>query len=436
MKKIFRSITPPLISLFIVMLGTGYFNTYASLRISIYGHSNWVVGIMNSAYYLGVMLGSIYIERLIERIGHIRTFAIFASVNSVVIVVQSFIIDPISWSIFRFLVGFCTSGFFIVMESWVLLSTEIRKRGKVLSLYMVTLYTAQGSGQFILSVAPLDSTVPFAIIIFLSSLSILPVCMMKSSGPLILESSITNFFQVLKKAPLGPIGCLIAGLIMSSFYSLVPIFAKRIDLTIEQLALVMGLTIFGGLILQWPIGYLSDIFDRRKVLVGIVFVLMVLTFVLFYSPIFPYSLLLTLMILFGGASFTIYPLSITYTCDYFSEKNIIGVASALLIIYGVGCILGPLVCPIFMDFLGPAGIFLFLAIISAIYILFAMWRVLHVQTLSGEEQSDYLPLPRATSLTFLLDPRSDLGEVGFGEDEDELYPFMEEDEEEDEDDFK
>ncbi len=439
MKKTIRLVIPPLISLVIVMLGNGFFNTYASLRLSKDGHPSWVIGVINSAYYLGVMLGSVYVEKLINRIGHIRTFAMFASINSAAILVQSFIIGPTSWSIFRFLVGFCASGFFIVIESWLLLSTSIRTRGKILSLYMLTLYMAQGFGQFILNLATLESFIPFAITIFLSSLSILPVCMMKSSGPLVLESSITNLFEILKKAPLGPIGCFIAGLITSSFYGLAPIFGKEIHLSVMQISYVMGFTILGGLILQWPIGHLSDIFNRRKVMISVFFALMLLTFALFYSKFFHYHLLLTLMVIFGGISFTIYPLSITYTCDYFSEKNIIGITCALLIIYGIGCIVGPLLSPIFMSLLGPAGLFLFIAIVSAIYILFAMWRVLHVRPHLEREQSDYLPLPRATSLVFLLDPRSDAEETdGLEEDEDdlELYPFIEEDEDEDDEEFK
>lgn len=434
MRKVIRSITPPLVSLIIVMLGNGFFNTYASLRISFEGYDSWVIGVLNAAYYAGVMLGSIYVEKLIDRIGHIRTFAMFASINSAVILVQSFIIGAYSWTIFRFLVGFCASGFFIVIESWLLLSTGIKTRGKVLSLYMLTLYMAQGFGQFILNAAPMKSILPFAIVIFLSSLSVLPVCMIKSSGPLMLESSITNIFQILKKAPLGPIGCFMAGLIMSSFYALGPIFGKDINLSIFQISQIMGLTILGGLVLQWPIGHLSDIFNRRKVIIGVFLALMLLTFALFHSQHFPYYVLLSLMVLFGGISFTLYPLSITYTCDYFSERNIVGITCALLIIYGTGCIVGPLISPFFMNLFGPSGLFLFVSIVCAVYIIFAMWRFLHARRPTEEEQSDYLPLPRATSLAFLLDPRSDMGGDEFdGEDEEDLYPFMEEDEDEEED---
>ena len=88
----------------------------------------------------GIMLGALYVERLISRIGHIRSFAMMASINSVIIVAQSFYIDPYSWTFYRILTGFCTSGFFIAIESWLLLSSGIKSRGKLLSLYMLTLY--------------------------------------------------------------------------------------------------------------------------------------------------------------------------------------------------------------------------------------------------------------------------------------------------------
>ncbi len=433
MRKVFRSVIPPLISLIIVMLGNGFFTTYASLRISVEGYPNFIIGVLSASYYGGMMLGAIYVERLIERIGHIRSFAIMASINSLVIVIQAIFIGPVSWSIFRFFTGFCTSGFFIAIESWLLLSTGVKSRGRLLSLYMLTLYLAQGFGQFILNASPLKSLLPFAITIILSSLSVIPVSIMKTSGPVLLESSITNIFQILKRAPLGPIGCFVSGLIMSSFYGLAPIFGKEMNLSLFQISQIMGFAILGGLVLQWPIGHLSDIFNRRKVIIGVTFVLMLVTFALYHSHHFHYYILLTLMVLFGGISFTLYPLAITYTCDHFSEKKIIGITCALLLIYGTGCIVGPLISPLFMTYFGPSGLFLYMSILCAAFILICMWRVLHSKPLSEDEQSDYLPLPRATSMALYLDPKSDFSdEDELDEDEEDLYPFNEEDEDEDE----
>ena len=94
MRRVWRNVVSPLVSLVIVMVGNGFFNTYTSLRIAIDDYPSWVIGVLNASYYLGLMLGSLYIKRLIDRIGHIRTFAIFASVNSGVILVQGLLIDP------------------------------------------------------------------------------------------------------------------------------------------------------------------------------------------------------------------------------------------------------------------------------------------------------------------------------------------------------
>ncbi|MEM8727916.1 MAG: MFS transporter [Chlamydiota bacterium] len=433
MRKVFRSAIAPLLSLVIVMLGNGFFTTFTSLRFSIEGYPNFIVGILSGAYYLGMMLGALHVERLIGRIGHIRSFALMASLNSVIFVVQSFHIDPYSWAFYRALTGFCTSGFFIAIESWLLLSS-VRSRGKLLSLYMFTLYFAQGFGQFILNASPIQSLIPFAITVILSSLSVIPVSMMRSSGPLLLESAITNVFQIIKRSPLGPIGCCISGLIMSSFYGLAPIFGREIGLTLFQISQIMGFTIMGGLLLQWPIGHLSDIFNRRKVIIGITFVLMVVTFALYCSSHFHYYLLLGLMVLFGGISFTLYPLAINYTCDYFSDKKVLGITCALLLVYGVGCITGPLISPFFMGHFGPSGLFLYMSLFCALYIAICVWRVFHSKPLAEEEQSDYLPLPRATSIALYLDPKSDFGEEEeLDGDEEDLYPFSEEYEDEDED---
>ena len=432
MRRVFRSVMPPLLSLVIVMLGNGFFTTFTSLRFSVEGYPNFVIGVLGGAYYLGMMLGALYFERLINRVGHIRSFAMMASINSVVIVLQSFYINPYSWTFYRILTGFCTSGFFIAIESWLLLSTGVKNRGRLLSLYMLTLYLAQGFGQFILNLSPLQSLLPFAMTVILSSLSVIPVSMMRSSGPIVLDSSITNVFQVIQRSPLGPIGCFVSGLMMSSFYGLAPIFGKQLSLSLLQISQMMGLTIMGGLLLQWPIGHLSDIFNRRKVIIGVAFALMLVTFALYYSNYFPYVLLLSLMVVFGGISFTLYPLSITYTCDHFSEKKVIGITCTLLLIYGIGCIVGPLISPFFMSYFGAPGLFLYMSMLCALFIAICMWRVLHSKPLAEEEQSDYLPLPRATSIALCLDPKSDYGEEEeLDADEEDLCPFDAEDEDED-----
>ena len=431
MKKYLKSTLPPLISLITVTLSNAFFTTYTSLKLSIDGYSNLIVGFVSASFYIGMMLGPIFIEKSIKRIGHIRTFATFASLNSISVVMQAIIGGFLPWSFFRFTAGLCTSGFYIVIESWLLLSFGARSRGKILGLYMICLYLAQGFSQFLLNISPLNSLLPFSWAVLLSCLSLLPVCMMKSSGPILDEEhSLTNIIHIFKKVPIGPLGCFITGVILSSFYSLAPIFGREIQLSTFQISQIMGFTILGGLLLQWPVGHLSDIFNRRTILFIIILCMMAISFILYKSMHFHYFAILGCMIVFGGISFTTYPLSISFTCDYFSSKSIIGVTSSLLVMYGVGCVVGPLIAPIFMAKFGPTGLFLFIALLSALYLILCLIRTSQKPLSKDYDgQNEYIPLPHTALHSSYIDSKKEGDEYVF-EEEDELYPVPEEYEEE------
>ncbi len=430
MKRILKSVIAPLVSLTIVMLGTGFFNTFVSLRISMEGYPSWVVGILNSAYYLGLLVGSVYMERLIQRVGHIRTFASIASINAFVILLQSQMISPYSWTLFRFFIGICSAGFFIVIESWLLLKSTMRTRGRMLSFYMLTLYMAQGAGQFLLNTMDLKNSLPFLLPVMLCSLSVIPVSTMKRAAPMIVETSITKIYHIFKKVPLGPIGCVISGMILSSFYGMGPIFAKESQMSIPQISQIMGFTILSGLALQWPIGYLSDLIGRRKVLIGVSLILIAICLGLYNSHHLSFNFTLILSILYGGFSFTLYPLSINYTSDYFSTKKVLSIICSCIIIYSTGCIIGPIIASLVMLATRPSGLFLFCAILSSLLALLSFLKITHGKGKGEEDQGEYFPLPKSTSLAYPLVPEADDEEEEEEEFEEDLFHQEEEDDDE------
>ena len=211
MKPLLRLSIAPLVSLAIIMLGQGFFNTFVSYRLALAGYSTAMNGIVNAAYFLGMMLGSHYIERFIRRIGHIRAFALFASINAATLISLSFSFNIVFWIALRFCVGICAAGLFVVIESWLLLLSTTKTRGKLLSFYMISIYLSQGLGQFILNMMPLETYIPYAVAVLLSSLSVIPVCVMRSGAPQYSEdASVTTIFHVMREAPFGFVGCLIA----------------------------------------------------------------------------------------------------------------------------------------------------------------------------------------------------------------------------------
>lgn len=403
MRDLVKLIFPPILSLVIIMLGISFFNTFTSVHIISTGGASYLTGVVYSAYYAGMMVGALYIEKFIHRVGHIRGFSIFASLCATSVMFQSFFSSPYVWILFRFITGVTCAGLFVIIESWLLLLSSPNTRGQILSLYMVALYTAQGLGQFILNSMDLSGMLPFSITVILSTLSIIPVCLMRANSPNTAEAEIINIFYILKRTPLGFVGNFIAGMVLSAFYALGPVYAEKSGFTIFQISLIMGCTIFGGMALQWPLGALSDIMERRKVLTITSLSLFTLSLILFLVPAMPFWLLILLLALFGGFSFTLYPLSITHCCDFFSSAGITAITCACLIIYGIGCIIGPLVAPVAMEITRPSGLFAYTAILAMGLALFGFWQT--KSQAPPDTKEPFIPLPTTPKGTE-LDPRS------------------------------
>ena len=410
MIEIVRSIVAPVVSLIILTMGNGLFLTYVTVRLRLEGYGTGIIGLITAAYYAGFFFGSIRSIRLIARIGHIRSFAAFASLTAVLVMFQGFFVNAWVWLVFRFLTGLFMAGLFITIESWLLVRSTIETRGQVLSIYMTAFYAAQGAGQFLLDLSDPIGLVPFCITAILSSLSVVPVSMTRTTAPILEEPSFLNVFQLFKISPLGVTGCVFAGVILGSVSGLLPVYGQEIGLSVSGIASLMGVTIIGGLALQWLIGKISDHVDRRKVLFTISLVTVILSgMIAIFNNVFPY-LLFILSFLFGGFSFTLYPLSISQACDRIEPKNIVSATGGLLLSYGVGAIFGPLIAPFPMTWFGSRGLFFFFALFSGILALFTLERLIKTPPVPEEEKLPYANVPRTSPIVAELDPRSEEGE--------------------------
>jgi MFS family permease len=376
MKNILKLTFAPIISLMAVMMGISYFNTYISLKMHADGFQTIITGILYASFYTGMVLGGFYLEKVIYKFGHIRSFAIFAALTSSVIAIQSLVPPGILWILFRFISGVCCGGIFIVIESWLLLLSNKDNRGIILSFYMVGLYLSQCIGQFGIITVPIASNLSFNLSLIFCTLSILPVCMMKTTPLSQIITEHVSVFYILKNIPLSFMGNLTSGFILGSFYALGPIYAKNLDFSYLQTSLAIATTIFGGMIFQIPIGKLSDIFPRRSVIAFISICLLVITSILGYYNGLSFLANLVLLFLFGGFAFTLYPVSITYACDFSKASSITSITAAALIMFGAGSVIGPLISSSFMLLKNPSGLFIFFSLLSLFLSIFAVYTSL------------------------------------------------------------
>jgi len=404
MLTIIKLTRAPLLSLFILILGNGLFTTLIPVRLHIEESSALTIGIMSAAYYLGLVCASFRTERAIIRVGHIRAFSAFASALSVVSLLQGIFVIPWLWIILRFLGGFATAGLFIVIESWLLILGTIKTRGQILALYMIALYAAQALGQFLINLGDPTTLLLFAVTAMLSSLSVIPLAMAKIGLPQFEEPSTLSFKKLYHKSASGIIGCFSSGLILGAIYGLLPVFILEKTTNNSAIALFMAATIFGGMALQYPVGRLSDFIERRTVLAAVAFCTVVISLLVNFLFTWHWAALAGVF-LFGGLTFTLYPISISHACDSLDQKDIVSGTQGLLLAYGLGAAAGPVIAPLFIHLLGPNGLFIYFALISGLLGLFFLWRKTYVTASTQEER--FVPMPGTTPIAAEMDPRGE-----------------------------
>jgi len=368
-------------------------------------HDATVIGVVQAAYYAGFMLGALKIESLIKRIRHIRAYAFFACLCTAVVLFQGVYIHPVAWTIERFINGLCIASLYVVIESWLLIIAPEGAKGKLLALYMIALYAAQAVSQFFVDFLDIKTLTPFLVTGILGSLSMMPVTFTRTQVPDLPETQVKGFFHVFRRSPFGCLGCTISGLILSAIYSFLPTYAEQMHISVS---IAMSLTIAGGFFLQWPLGYLSDVFDRRKVLllVSVLTIAPCIGVVFFKSMA---AVVYAMVFLLGGLTFTLYPLSITHVSDRFQSNDMTSITAVLLFAYSIGSVAGPLIAPFVID-AAPHGLFIYIGMMAVALTAMGCFSIIRFKPVPKTEQGDFVPMSGQSPLGPELDPRGPDGE--------------------------
>jgi MFS family permease len=395
-------------AVFILLTGVGLLGTFLSLRMSIEGFSDQVTGVVMSGYYVGTVLGSYYCHRVVCRVGHIRAFATFAAICTASVMAHGLFVSPVSWGGLRLLTGIAVTGLYMVVESWLNAGADRSNRGRIISVYMVVSFLGLGAGQFLLNAAEVNGPNLFLVTGILLALCLVPVSTTHSVQPQVPKTMNFNLVALSKTAPMGMFGCLTAGLINGALYTLGPVFGHRIGLTVPGISLFMGATVLSGLILQWPVGLLSDRFDRNIVMAGLAVAVAAISLTITLLMRESFSLLLTLTILYGGVAFTLYPVAVAHTHDFLPPDDIVAVSSALILSYGVGASLGPPAAAMMMNILGPSGLYVFIALSGSIFGgTVAVYRRRRPERLEVEYPVSFVAMRTTSPAIAVLDPRSE-----------------------------
>jgi MFS family permease len=370
-----QPIVPLLLAVFLMMGGTGALTTIVSVRLDAAGASPILLGALTAAYYLGVTVGSTQAFRLVGQVGHIRAFSASATVLVAATLGHTLGADPAAWIALRLVEGCCMAGLFVCIESWLNQSATSATRGQILALYMIALYGAQGVGQYLMVIDDPHGFKQFVIVSILVSLALVPVALSRKAPPLLQKLESIRIGHLYRASPLGFSGTVISGLVVGAFYGLGPVYVRHLGYDLGQSATFISAAIIGGMLLQWPFGKLSDLIDRRLVLVGLFAALAVISIGMTMLPESGFGPLLAGISLFGGIIFAIYPICVSHTNDFLTPAEMVPASGGMVLGFSIGAIAGPFLASLVMAVFEQDGLFLFSALVAGLALVFALWRM-------------------------------------------------------------
>jgi MFS family permease len=350
MEKVLKNSWALFLGMGALMLAYGFQGSLLGVRAVKEEFSLTATGFMMSGYFVGYFIGAKTIPQIVSRVGHIRVFAAFASVASLVVLIHAVYVSPFVWFLLRVLTGISMVSIYTVAESWLNDRASNNNRGSVLSVYMVIIYGAMGLGMFLLNFSDPLNFEPFILISVITSAALIPILLTKRKAPTFKKISTMSLQEVFISSPFGMVSSFFYGTIQSALFTLLAVYATTMNFSIFQISLVTFLLAISGAISQWPIGKLSDMFDRRKVIIIVTFAAAFFAFCAILSSrqmYLPGELATSkfwfyvFLILFSFCSLPMFSLILAHTNDFIPKEKFVAAGASLQFTFGMGAMGGP-----------------------------------------------------------------------------------------------
>jgi MFS family permease len=387
-----------LLGLLLLMLGNGLQATLLGVRGALEGFTPGALSFVMSAYFVGLLVGARLTPLMIQRVGHVRVFAALASMISAGFILYAAAPDPWVWAATRLMVGFCFCGVYVVAESWLNGRATNETRGEAMSAYMLVQSLGIVAAQGLLLLADPGGYALFALISILVSVSVAPMLLSAAPAPAFQAARRMTLAQLFAVSPLGCVGTFLLGGVFAAMFGMAAVYGAEAGLSVAQISALTAAIYLGGMLLQWPIGRISDRMDRRRLIVIVAAVGAVAALVAMASG--PFVGVLIAAVLIGGTVSPLYSLLIAHTNDFLPPEDMAAASGGLLFLNGVGAVGGPVAVGLLMASFGAAAYFAYFAGLLAAIALYGGWRMTRRPAPAVSATGPFAPIPHsATPMT-------------------------------------
>lgn len=397
MLTVFKNSWALFAGIFLLMLGNGMQGTLLGVRGSMEGFSAGTMSLVMSGYFVGFLGGSRLAPRMIRRVGHVRVFAALGSFISAVLILYPAIPDPAAWALLRVMIGFCFSGVYVVAESWLNDSATNETRGQTLSIYLIVQMVGIVTAQLAINTGDPGGFVLFIIPSVLVSVSFAPLLLSASPAPVHEVTKPMTLKQLLDVSPLGMVGAFLLGGVFAAQFGMAPVYGTSVGMSVGQISIFVSAIFVGGMVLQYPVGWISDRMDRR-VLIFWLAVAASLTTLIGAIAGGTFGVLLAVAFLTGGISNPLYSLFIAYTNDYLDPEDMAAASGGLIFVNGVGAVAGPVSVGWMMSVFGASGFFIYMLGLFVVMAIYAGYRMTQRQAPAVDDTSGFAAIGPVSSV--------------------------------------
>ena len=390
--------------------GLGILAPLVALELARTGVGAGAIGLVTSAYFAGFLAGTLTGHRVIDRVGHIRAFAVFAALAANAALAHILTTDTLLWIALRIVLGYAFAGLFVIVESWLNDKATGATRGRIFAVYMVASWAATGVSPLALNFEDrLGTTLLIAIVAMLLTTALVSMALTRVGNPEIGHREHFGIGRLFRVSPSGVTTCFASGFVMTAFYGLLPAYTEAKGLTTGQLAVVYSASTIAGLVIQYPVGMLADRLGRRPLMVACAAGGAAIAGAVALLGVPSFAVLLALLFTLEGIVAPLYALGVGQTNDYIERKDFVAASAGLLFAWGLGAAIGPVAAGVVMARMGADGLFWFVAAGLAATALFLLVRIAVRHAKAAREQGNYVavPLTPGTYGAPEMDPRAE-----------------------------
>lgn len=399
------SFTALFLSVFLLQLGLGGVVPLDALSGTMLGFTPQQIGFMGSAHFFGFFIGCWWAPRLMGEVGHSRAFAAFAAAGTIGIMAHMMVVDPWAWSVMRMFSGLAVAGCYTIIEAWLQSKVTNSTRGRAMGVYRVVDVSGNLGAQVLIAFLEPAAYFSYNLLALFMCAALFPLLLTRTAGPETGQAPRLRPMLAWQKSPLGALGVIVSGITGAAFRMIGPLYGLAIGLEADRIALYLSAYVVGGALAQYPVGWLADKFDRRQVLVWVSAASILGCAAMVAGAQGNVLTIFLAAAFFGFTTFPIYSISTAHAHDFAEQHERVELSAAQMFLYAVGAIASPVIASVLIATMGPASMFVFIALAHVLLIAFGLVRM--GARPSPSSRTPYVYTPRTSFLIGKLLRRKD-----------------------------